>query len=226
MALTFICWTWGYKYGAVDVVRLRNAIRKHTRLPHRFCVFVDRDRPDIPMDIERHQIVDLNLLDRSCFCRLRMFDPKWQAHHKLQRFVSLDLDLVITGEIDPLFAREESFVILQKVNKVNPNPFNASVMMLEAGHHSNVWSDFSIENAKRVPFHEFPDDQGWIWSKIPDAAGWNAGKESGIYGFQKPGWPDGFELPSDARIVAFIGKRKPQRYKDLKWIRQHWTALE
>lgn len=223
MALTFITWLWGNKYGATDLVKLRNAVRRHSHSAHRFCVFVDRDRPDISSDIERHRIKDNSLTGRHCYCRLQMFDPTWQQQYGFQdRIVSLDLDLVITGEIDALFDRPESFVILKGVHTVNPNPFNASIMMLRVGSHPEVWSEFTIERAAGVPFHEFPDDQGWIWHMLPGAGVWNAGKESGVYAFQKPGWPQGWDLPAGARIVSFIGKRKPAMYSSLHWVRKYW----
>jgi len=165
-------------------------------------------------------------MTRSCFVRLRMFDPIWQrANGFKDRIVSLDLDLVITGTIEPLFETPSSFMILKGANEVNPNPFNASIMMLRPGHHADVWDDFRPDAAQILPHHEFPDDQGWIWHKLPNADGWQAGSQSGIYGFQKPGWPKGsFDLPPDARIVAFIGKRKPRMYESVPWVRRYWIA--
>ena len=72
--------------------------------------------------------------------------------------------------------------------------------------------------------HYCTDDQGWIHHMMPSAAGWKGGKESGIYAFKKPGWPPHtFNLPQGARIVAFIGKRKPIMYERLPWVRQYWV---
>lgn len=225
MALDIITWLWGDKYGPRDVVRLANAVRKHLTLAHRFNLFADRPFHGFkwPNYIERHLIQDQKLMDRSCFCRLRMFDPHWQQVHSFDgTIVSLDLDLVIVGSLDQYFIGDENFMILQGANAVNPNPFNASIMKLKAGCHPEIWNDFSLEKASKIPRHDWSDDQGWIWHKLPNASGWKAGKESGIYGFNKPGWPGGYELPTDARIVAFIGKRKPQMYWALPWIKKHW----
>jgi len=155
-----------------------------------------------------------------------MFDPVWQDWHGLQgKIISLDLDLVITGEIDHLFAGNSTFKILHGANASNPNPFNASIMMLRSGEHGEVWNTFSYRDALKTRYHEFPDDQGWIWHKLPQADGWKVGSASGIYAFQKPGWPAGtLDLPDDARIVTFIGRRKPQQFQNLPWIRKYWTA--
>jgi hypothetical protein len=138
--------------------------------------------------------------------------------------VCIDLDTVITGPLDGLFDRPENFIILQGANASNPCPFNGSLMMLRAGARPDVWRDFSLKAAGSVPFFEFPDDQGWLWHKIPDAAGWKAGSESGVYAFQKPGWPKDDRLPADAKIVAFPGWRDPSKFANEPWVRQHWAA--
>ena len=226
MALNIITWLWGNKYGAHDVARLAKVCRIHLRADHRFHLFTDRPGVGYPSAIDVHSISDPVLCARSCFCRLRMFDPVWQQWYGMEgKMISLDLDLVITGEIDYLFADDTTFKILQGANASNPNPFNASVMMLRSGEHAEVWRDFSREAAAKAPYYEFPDDQGWIWHKLPQAVGWKVGAASGIYAFQKPGWPAGtMTLPDDARIVTFIGHRKPQQFAYLPWMQKYWTA--
>jgi hypothetical protein len=155
-----------------------------------------------------------------------MFDKEWQKENRIEkgdRIVLVDLDVIITGELDPLFDRNEDFVILQGANAANPCPYNGSLQMLKAGKHERVWKDFSIKRAVEVPFYNFPDDQAWLADKIPNAAGWKAGTESGVYAFQKPGWPKGNDgLPEDARLVAFPGWRDPSKFKQLDWIQKHW----
>jgi hypothetical protein len=66
----------------------------------------------------------------GCFARSALFDPEWQARHGIEpgdRFVCLDLDLIVTGPLDGLFDRPEPFAILQGVNASNPCPYNGSV---------------------------------------------------------------------------------------------------
>jgi hypothetical protein len=226
VAVAFITWLWGDKYNESHVAKLAAGVWRNYKKPHRFVVFSDRALR-LPTSIDVKPIRDLDLIGRGCFCRLRMFDPQWQAAHGFDdRIVNLDLDLVLVAPMDDLFEHKNSFLILKGVNATNPNPFNCSVMMLRAGCHADVWSDFSVEKAGQVAFHEFPDDQGWLWHKLPDAAGWKGGKPSGIYGFQKPGWPKwaGITLPPNARIVAFIGWRKPDSFIHFAWVRAHWRV--
>lgn len=209
-------WLWGDKFAANDVAKLERGLRRHLKTPFRFFV-VQGD------DIWDRELTEI----KGCFARLRMFDPKWQKAQGINpgdRIVNIDLDMVVTGNLDPLFDRQESFVITQGGNAVNPCPYNGCLQMLRAGEHSEVWSDFSLEAASKVPFYSFPDDQGWLAAKLPNAAGWKIGPESGVYIYQKPGWPGGksnTELPQDAKLVTFINKH-PSDVGHLEWVKEKW----
>lgn len=225
--LDIVTWMWGTKYHQRDVLRLARQVRKNIRADHTFHLFTDVAVDNLASaGVVVHKIEDPELCGRHCFCRLRLFDPEWQKRHGLTDWiVQMDLDLVITGRLDDVFFPKWNFMILQGVNAVNPNPFNCSLLMLKAGSHPEVWNNFSMEAVQKINYHEFPDDQGWIWSQVPDAHGWKAGSESGVFGFQKPGWPLGtlgYSLPRDALIVAFIGKRKPGMYITLPWVKKFW----
>jgi hypothetical protein len=209
-ALTVLTWLWGTKYSTDYVTKLASGLMRNLKQPHRFLpIFVDKDDPLIAV--------------RGCFVRLRMFDPKWQRDNGISgRVICLDLDLVITGKLDQIFDRWESFVILQGANSSNPCPFNGSVVMFRTGYHTNLWTDFSLKAAEHIKCFSFPDDQGWYWHKLPDAAGWKVGPSSGIYAYRKPGWPQGDHLPPDARMVCFPGKADPKHLAFMPWMQHHW----
>jgi len=213
--LTICTWLWGEKYGREYVDRLFAGVKRHLNQPCRFLLArPDLDGPDAEL-----------IKAPGCFVRLRMFDPAWQKSMGVKdRLACLDLDAIITGPLDTLFDRPEPFLILQGANAANPCPYNGSLMMLRAGAHPEAWSDFTLAAAGHVPFYEFPDDQGWLAHKIPNAAGWNAGRESGVYAFEKPGWPPGKgnALPWGARMVCFPGWRDPSKFAHLDWVQEHW----
>jgi hypothetical protein len=212
--LVIVTWLWGDKYSQVDVQKLRNGVRRNLNEPYRLIVAHPRPEDKYLTDIP------------GCFCRLRMFSRDWQKENAIDygdRIVCMDLDSVVTGNLDPLFLSPSSFMILQGANAANPCPFNGSLMMIRAGWHEEVWKDFSLEKAKEVPYYEFPDDQGWLHHALPNAAGWKVGLQSGVYAFQKPGWPKGEELPKDARLVVFPGWRSPEKFKHLPWVEEHWA---
>lgn len=213
-------WKWGTKYSDEYVRKLAAGVKRHLQTAHRFlCV------TDDPIDgIETTIIKDPGLTLRpGCFARLRTFDEVWQRDiGATERIVCLDLDVVITGTLDPLFDRPESFVILQGANEKNPNPFNGSCWMLRAGAHPEIWDDFTLEAAGKTKFYAFPDDQGWFWDRMPNAAGWPCGPDSGVWSFGKRGWPRNNQLPAGARMVAFPGYRDPSMFENLDWVKEHW----
>jgi hypothetical protein len=229
VAITVCTWLWGNaKYTPIYVERLFAGLCRQLKQPFRFMVLTERDRiANFSNGITRHAIPDPELTTiKGCFARLRMFDPIWQSDHDIDdRLVCLDLDVVLTKELDDLFDRPEPLVVLQGANAANPCPYNCSIVMLRKGAHRELWTDFSLERVKDIPRYEFPDDQGWLWHRAPHAAAWHVGHRSGIYAFHKPGWPRGSDaLPADARIVAFIGHRDPAQFTHLKWIQEHWHA--
>lgn len=225
--LVICTWGWGGKYGRDDVAKLSAGVRRHLAQAHRFLLVTEWGDLGLP-GVQRVPIKDVELTRfKGCFARLRMFDPAWQAECSIvagDRIVCIDLDVVVTGPLDPLFNRPESFVILQGANASNPCPYNGSLWMLRAGYRPDVWSEFTVEGARLVPHYEFPDDQGWFAHKLPKAAGWRAGSPSGVYAFQKPGWPKGDALPKGARLVVFPGWRSPSLFTALPWVKEHWRA--
>lgn len=231
--LTVSTWLWGDKFGVEDVAKLVASVRRNLKQPHRFLCVTDRPFFD-DMPCECTNILDVELTRRKgCFARLRMFDPGWQSTLGItDRLVSIDLDTIITGPLDELFNRPESFVIMQGGNASNPCPYNGAMMMLRPGVHPELWDEFSLEAADQSKYYEFPDDQGWIWTKVPSAPGWKCGKQTGVFVFHKPGWP-GWDtvakatpndaLPKGAKVVTFSGWRSPKRFKHLDWVRRHWN---
>jgi hypothetical protein len=209
--ITICTWRWGEKYGIHYVRRLERAIARNVTVPYRFKMFAPE-----PEDMHLTKI-------EGCLARLRMFDPQWQKKNGIEdRLVSIDLDAIVTGNLDSLFEREEGFSILQGINTTNPNPFNGSLFMLRAGYRPDVWTDFSLEEIGRHRFHAFPDDQGWFHIKMPDAGAY--GPKDGVYGFKKEGWPAGDALPDGAKLVAFPGWRDPYKFEHLEWVKQHWVS--
>ena len=100
---------------------------------------------------------------------------------------------------------------------------NCSVMMLRKGAHAELWSDFSLDKLDRIPRYEFPDDQGWLWYRAPKARGLEGWRSQRHLCVQETGLADTeMHLPTDARIVSFIGWRDPNTFTRLPWVQEHW----
>lgn len=228
--LVIATYLWGAAFTPDDARKLAAGFRHNLKQDHRFVVVTD-----LPRRFEKDEfaVVAIPLADRpllevpGCFARLRLFDPEFQqriaiACGPFDRLVCVDLDTIVTGSCDELFVRPESFVIMQGGNSSNPNPYGGALMMLRPGAHAEVWCEFSLEAAAQTPHFQFPDDQGWLSAKLPNAAGWMVGPSSGVYCFRKPGWPLGEALPEDARLVTFRGNNPPSKHKNLSWVSKHW----
>lgn len=220
--MLYICsWLWGEKWGPQYAERLFAGLRRNINQNYRTVLISDRNNPrgaDILYQIDAEPL----LAERGCLVRMRMFDAAWQSRIGVKpgdRIVNIDLDAVVTGELDPLFDRDDEFTIMQGFNSTNPCPFNGSLWMFRAGERHDVWDDFSIEASARVPYHAFPDDQGWLHYKFPKAKAYTP--DDGVYCFKKKTWATGFELPANARIVAFPG-RDPAKYIETDWVRENW----
>lgn len=235
--LVVTTWFWSGKYTKLDVAKLAAGVRRHLKQPHRFVCFADRQISIKGVEVRKFRDPMKLCKIPGCYIRLATFSPKWQQANGFdERIVWFDLDTVIVGPLDELFDRPEPFVIFGGANSRNPCPYNGSLVMVRAGAHPDVWRDFSIEKAAELPhFHAgFPDDQGWLAHKIPDAATWQAGPTSGVYSFEKPGWPwpkgyakahpDQRLLPPGARSVTFSGYRSVGDFIWLPWVRDNWIV--
>lgn len=213
MTRNVVVWRWGKKYGDEYATRLLAGVGRWLSSPHTITFCSPR--------AEDQRLTEIP----GCFARLRTFDPAWQADCGFQpgeQILVLDLDLIVTGPLDYLFEDDAPFRILQGVNSSNPCPYNGSVWRLDIGYRPDVWTDFSLEAAATVPHDKFPDDQAWFAQKLPGAAAY--GPESGVYAYQKPGWPRGEALPKNASIVAFPGWRDPSGFTHVPWVKEHWIG--
>lgn len=236
-----VCWRWtptpGYRseYPPKTVNVLKAMVDRWYPHPHRFiCVCDDKNGIDSSVEMVKPWD-DFSFLpsphgkrNPSCYRRLRMFHPDIGQVFG-ERFVSLDLDVVLTGDVSPLWNRPEDFVA---VGDTNPQPgsyFNGSMMLLRAGSRPQVWTRFDPD---RSPYEAlragaYGSDQGHI-SHILGSGEARWSKADGVYSLRND-----FEqqrkrnLPADARIVICHGKIDPwSAYaKDTyPWISQYWTA--
>lgn len=236
--LTIVLWLWKdpecrTQYRPEHVLRIRSQIAKNLTIPHRFVVFTDWD--------------SLTFLDDTVFCSLwddwrdLHYEPGWrrefpQCYVRLKifakemrsilgdRFVSIDLDCVVTGNLDEILSRKEDFLIYHRpilTSEDRLRPYQASMIMMDTGCRKEVWEDFKgIESIKEMSELENRDnflqtDQGWILYKLgPKEKGWTM--EDGVYSWpwmQKKGVS---KLPEGAKIVFFNGKCKPWDYGWMK----------
>ena len=246
---TVVTWKWlspGYRsqFTAEHVNVLRAMVARHYPRPHRFvCV------TDDPTGLDRQiEAVALNALPGhqwanipnpswkngpSCYRRLAMFHPDIGLQFG-RRFVSMDLDCVVVGDLTPVWERPEPIVLWSDPLFSPQGMYCGSMTMLTAGARPDVFERF---DPARSPAESraagcLGSDQGWI-SHVLGAGmpAWTT--DHGVYSFwvhlegkgQRPPRPPRKDLPANARLVFFHGARDPW-HADIQaeygWVREHW----
>lgn len=235
--LTVVCWRWepfkGYRsiFGPETVCVLRAMVARHYRQPHRFVCITDRpeDTPDVETIRLWDDFADIPSphggKNPSCYRRLRAFSAE-MADVLGPRFVSIDLDCVITGNLEPLWHRHEDFVCWGDTNP--NNAYNGSMFLMTAGARRQVWEQFDPVTSPREAkaAGKFGSDQAWISHVLgPHEARWT--KADGVYSFRNDLRRAG-QLPSNARVCFFHGQYDPwsPQVQHVEWIRAHYTRGE
>lgn len=233
--LTVVCWKWrpvpGYhsQFSAVAVNTLRAMVARYYRKPHEFvCVTddpwgIDADVRIVPVWNDHAELPGPHGV--NCYRRLKAFSAE-AADLLGPRFVSLDLDCVITGDCAPLWDRPEDFVIWG--NTARGTPYNGSMWLLRAGTRRKVWDDFHpVDSPARARAHGYiGSDQAWIATCLgPGEARWTT--EDGVYSWRLHVKKAGGDLPGDARIVFFHGREDPwvpAVQAKYPWIPRHYST--
>lgn len=241
-----VVWKWkkpGYRstFGPDTVNVSRSMFARQLKVPHRFTCVTD-DPTGIELGI---RVIDITTLpsykfmsvpnpsspvNPSCYVRLFIFSPEARDVFG-ERIVSVDLDMVLTGDVTPLFDRDVDFAIwggqaVQPRSSVVYNWFNGSLMMVRAGARSKVWTEF---DPSRSPARAHlagcrGSDQGWIaYCLGRNEVLWGA--NDGVYSYRNHVLPAGGRLPKGARVVAFHGAHDPW-HRDVQirspWVREHY----
>lgn len=163
----------------------------------------------------------------SCYRRLRMFAAdagEWLG----QRIVSMDLDMVVTGRLEPIFDRPEPIVLW---GDTNPRThYNGSLIIHTAGQHAFLYDEFKKNPERCRTFAtragQFGSDQAWISARLGGGKP-KFGKEDGVYSYRnhinQP--PLRGRLPENARVVMFHGivdPWTPGLSRTLPWVAQNW----
>lgn len=231
--LTFVCFKWkksrkGYslpavinEYTAEHVNTLKKMIAQYYKKRHKFICVTDE-----PAGIKA---TTLPLWDKcrdlgGCFNRLYTFSPDMQPLLG-NRFVCIDLDCVIVGDITPLFDWDDDFIMnsYNPTNGTSPDQhYNGGLYMMNAGARRQVWDSFIADpHEARRTIQNSPElcigsDQAWIRLSLGKGeARW--GNNDGIYEARQVR----ANLPANARVVFFAGARDPSQ-RSYRWVIDHW----
>ncbi len=101
--IDIVCFKWGPKFGPEYVNNLYNAIQRHVTVPHRFICYTDD-----PTGVEcetREFLVDLPVW----WYIIGLTNPE---HEHNDQLVYMDLDTIITGNIDHIIGLDKPFATI------------------------------------------------------------------------------------------------------------------
>jgi Flp pilus assembly protein TadD len=199
---TVVCVKHGDKYGPEYVNRLHAMVRRNAASIPGFVCFTE-NAEGLDAGIQVQPLPGAGLA--GWWNKVALF--RRDLAGVAGRVLYLDLDVVVTGNLDPLLCHPGDFVIMD--NDYVPG-FNSSVMLFEAGARSKIFEDFSEADMERLD-----GDQDWIALKAPDAELW------------PHLWCVPYRLraaiapPAETKVVAFSGRPNPSDYP-AEWVRELW----
>lgn len=196
--IVFACVKFGEKYGAEYVNILADMVARNCELPFRFLCYTD-DGAGLLEEVEVHP---LPLGYEGWWNKLWLFNR--DATPPKARIVFLDLDVIVTGPLEPL--------VMTKGIAADwlQGGYNSSVMVWDHGEHREAWDKIKPSDMARLH-----GDQDWL----TELGGWDYLPADWIVSYREHAreWP-----PESARIVAFHGLPKPHEI-DTGWVPEMWS---
>lgn len=226
--LTVMTWFWKQEGGRATYTHHHvniwaDMVRRNLTIPHRLACVTEHPEgidPSIeiiapPKDFEDVRIPTWTVEKPQCLRRIAMFAP--DAGQRFgERFVSMDMDCVIAGNLDSLFATTADFKMYR--GTTGERPYNGSMMLLTAGARPQVYTEFSVERAIKAGQRYVGSDQAWISYILgPGEAVWDY--RDGVFWYQDP---NGRGYP---RLMFFPGYPKPWQLAertDTGWFAEYY----
>lgn len=197
--------------GQVYTEKLHRAVARHLTLPHRFVVFTDDGAPYAD-GIDKRPLPDDRL--SSWWHKISLFKPG--AFADGERVVYIDLDSIITGTLDDLFAYDGVFCMLA--------PFFDGVHPVFAGNQSGLmsWTGGTLTHIwKAYEGAGFPElrggDQAFINALGLPCDTWQALYPGRVFSYKA----EGGVIPEGAAVCCCHGIPRPHQITS-GWVPEHW----
>jgi hypothetical protein len=216
--LSVVCWKWTdakcrSKFGPEHVNVFRNMVERHYHDEHEvICITDDPTGIDkrvrcVPISSDlAHLENPLGAAYPSCYRRLSAFRDDFRDIVG-DRFVSVDLDVVIVGDVTSIWNRKEDFVIWESPERAPA--YNGSMWLVKTGSRPQVFKDFDPVRSPLTTKNagQLGSDQGWLSYRIPGEAVWTV--NDGVVSWKPQCRNRNWQLPPGARIVFFPGIENP-----------------
>lgn len=227
--LRIVCWKWSdprwpHAYTAEHVNVFADSVSRNLTIPH-IVLCVTDDSKGISSKVGIIPLWEDYKEQGDCFLRLRAFSTEMKDVIG-ERFVSIDLDSAIVGDLTPLFAGSEDFRIAKDTQ---PGlVYNGSMFMVKTGARKQIWETFDpVLSKKRTVASGYNfSDQNWFATCLgKEEKIWD--QKDGVYSYKNDLLKNHKgELPANARIVFFHGHPKPWHFAppfvQPSWVSKHW----
>lgn len=216
--LNVVCYKWGDRYEPLYWDRLFKAVKKNLSLPHEFIVICDNaeglegDYTKIKMDMEKDFF--------DFWTKMTIFRPK--PFGITGRILLLDVDTVITGNLDELGNLHDDFYTYPNWQE---NSIAFAVTLMDAGARPQLWEEFikDPDGAKK----KFRTDEYFITSICPEEKYFPA---PWVRSYKRH--CAGVGVPEGCKFVCFHGRPDPHEVikdycRDYRigpdpWIAEYW----
>jgi hypothetical protein len=235
--LHVMCYKWGTLYPAEEVNILKAMVKRNLTVPHRFHCVTD-DPEGLDPDIEAHPLPDFGF--NGNWRKLYTFSPDFLGLEG-QYVVSLDIDIVIVGNIDFLAEDPAKDFIIAPATWLTAVQGHGAVYRVRVGSRPDVWLDFIADPQKNIGENHgrtlLAGEQHWLNRKFPKMDTFEPGKVVsfkyhcnaraakilGVLGARLGLTTAHFgtaTLPAGAAIVSFQTRPLPRDVKDSRYF--HW----
>lgn len=241
-----ICMKWGTLYGPEYVNRLYGMISRNLDDPFRLVCLTD-DRTGIREEVECYDCPEIAIKAPECrlgWRKITLWDTE-VAGLEDGDALFIDLDVVITGDLTPLFSYlpEETFIVAPNWTQKDAQIGNTSLYRFKVGSHPYLLK--TLLGQPDETLSKFPNSQTYISRTVKSMVFW---PDNWCQSFKVHCVPKGIkrffvepQIPEGARVIAFPGEPNPddaaagrwpapwykKTYKFIrptKWVDQRWVA--
>jgi len=215
--INILCWLWHdpkcyAQYTAEHVNRWASMVKRNVTVPHRLsCVTDQPEGIDDGIDIiplpDWPEVVNPNWPTSKgrpqCHRRIDMWRAD-AAETYGERFLMMDIDCAILGNIDHILSREEDVVI--NGSSMSHRPYNGGMVLMTAGARPQVYDQWTPKRQVQASKDHLGSDQAWYAEILgPDEAKFR--KHDGVVYYRRfrPVW-------DQTKILFFNGSTKPWNY--------------
>ena len=162
---------WGSRYGYEYVNRLYKSIKKHTKRKTELYCFTD-DTENIDRNIICKPLPKISLPDTISYTPWRKMSL-WQypLYNLKGDVLFLDLDLVITGNLDRFFDfRPDAYCVIENWTQIGQNIGNTSCFRFPIGKYNSIFEKFAKNPYKY--WKKYHIEQIFLSTQIKDQVFW------------------------------------------------------